>query len=194
MDKIDTALKTVKEYWTQNDWELVYDQDGIKTEKKLFDICPIYCHRIQATIDKPCEGLVEEIWNMTEEKCKKYDKTVVYYKEHESSENWKLLTIRSNITWPLLPRETLGLQVKRVEGNTTWMISISVDDQRYPYDSETVVRTKMHFGVTGFEKLDDNKTKYTKMVMIDPLGNIPSSVVNFFAGNFANIIELLRQC
>jgi len=194
MEKIDIALQTVKQYWSETDWELVSDKNGIKTERKLFpDICPIYCHRIEAIIDKPNEKLVEELWNMDEKKCKKYDKTVVHFKQHDGGENWQLITIRSNLSWPLLPRETLGLQVKKIEGNTIWLIGVSDDNDKCPYDSESIVRTNMHFGVTGYEKLDDNRTKYTKMVMMDPMGDIPTTIVNLFAGNFAHIVELLRE-
>lgn len=195
IDKIEKALETVKQYWTETDWELVYEKNGIKTEKKLFDICPIYCHRVEAIIEKSSDKLVDELWNITEKKCKKYDGTIMHCKQHESGENWQLITVRSNLTWPLLPRETLGFQMKKTEGNTIWLVGVSIEDdnKKYPYDSKSVVRTKMHFGVSGFEKLDDNKTKYTKMVMIDPLGDIPSSIVNLFADNFANIIERLRE-
>jgi len=189
--KIENALQKAKHYWKETDWELVYHKNGIKTERKLFDICPIYCHRVEAIIDKSREKLVDEILNITEEKYKLYDKTIVYFKRHEIGPDWQLMTIRSNITWPLLPRETLGLQVKKTEQNTTWIISISVDDDRYPYDSNQVVRTKMHFVVSGFEKIE-NQTRYTKMVLMDPMGDIPTTIVNWYAGNLVNIVELLK--
>ena len=189
--EIDRALETAKKYWAETDWDLLYDQDGIVSEKKLFDACPVYCHRISATIDRSSEQIVEEFWNMDMEKCKKFDKSIVLYQERERGDDWHLLAIRSAFSWPIQPRETLGLQVKKYEGDTIWLVSVSVENEKYPCDND-VVRTKLHFDVASLEKLDDNKTKYTKMTMIDPMGSIPPQIINWFFGNRIHVVEVLR--
>lgn len=212
--KIRNAQHTINNRWKETDWELVSYYNGILVERKLFEDCPIYNYRIDAVIEKSYEELANELWNMTEEKYQKYDKTVVKYEVHESGEvhcasqcdishhqtPWRLMTLRSNLGWPIAQRETLGFQIKKHSYTNSgerhiWLISVSVEDDRYPPDA-SIVRTNMHFTATCLENMDSplgKRTRYTKMVSIDPCGYIPSSVVNLFAGNFANVVELLRE-
>lgn len=193
-DQLDAALNIAKQYLGQTDWTIVSDENGIVTCKKNFpDICPIDCYKITATINKSHEELLQKIWNLTEEQYKEFDRTIVHLEKHKTGNNWKLMTIRSELGWPIMPRETLGIQIIKRETSNIWLVSISVDDDEIPYNKNKVVRTKMHLQVNGFEDLGNNRTKYTKVVHLDPKGDIPPIIINMFVQNFSHIINKLRE-
>ena len=135
----------------------------------------------------------KKIWNLTEQQYKEFDKTIVHFEKHKISDNWRLMAIRGELGWYIMPRETLGIQIIKREEHTIWLVSISVDNDEIPYDKNKVVRTKMHLQVNGFEDLGNNQTKYTKVVHLDPKGDIPPAIVNMFVKNFSHIVNKLRE-
>jgi hypothetical protein len=193
-NQIENALLTAKNFWKDNDWEIIYDKNDIKSEKKLFDdICPFYCYRMSGIINKSNEKVVEDTIDMFSENTTKFKKDKYRCKEHENGDNWWIMTTTEKLPFPMSPREALILKVKKCEENTIRLISISIDNEKYPCN-ESVVKMKLHFDVISFEKVGKgDKTMFSRMIMVDPSGSLPIWFVNLFDIDYYNTIKMLRK-
>ena len=78
--------------------------------------------------------------------------------------------------------------------DTFAIVATSVDDTSVPV-AESVVRGEIKIGVYLYEPVagDATRTHHQSVVLIDPKGNIPASIVNAALSNRAIFYEKLRD-
>lgn len=154
--------------------------------------CSIPCYMVKTNINKPQEELINKIWLGTLESVKKYDDLIQSFEVIEKGDNWKIVSMVNSLPWPLWPRQLVYYQMKIIEGNTTYLISYSIDHDSIPYETDRYVRAKVCFSV--YEFIDNNDhTVVTRMTQIDPCGNLPQLVIEMFSGKLVNMFNMWKH-
>jgi len=104
----------------------------------------------------------------------------------------KLLRRRYSAPFPLHPREFIVVNVHKQVGDSYLLFSTSVSHFEYP-ETEDYVRGDMKVSGTILRPFAGNKTKMTKIVQIDPKGNIPSALVNFVVHDQPSLLVALNK-
>ena len=196
IEQLQKVLANAKVLLSESDWEFVKEDDGIICERKEFkDVCPIPCYRVSGQItNKSFEEVKKLIWTTNEARAKELDPSIIYWKieKENDDKSCRVVVQRNKLMFPLWTREGVCAQAKFHEEGKLWSVAASVSDPDIVTDENEFVLTKIHMTVTLVEKTDDGIT-YHKIAQIDPCGNIPQSVVNYFASNTMDIVKKLRN-
>lgn len=169
-------------------WTHVLEKEGINMYKyPRPNVSPIPCYLVEATYGKTKDALVKKIWDSTEETAKKYDLKISMWRVVEKGDNYKVCSQYTDMPWPLYPRHIVYTQYKIDEGNTTYLVSFSVDHPDVIIDEKTHVKSKVHLSVYAYIDNGDNTTTVWRILQVDPCGNVPTSVVDYFSASVMNM-------
>jgi len=167
-------------------WVLTYEKDGTTAWKKPLTGSPIDTFKVVATLNASPQVACERIWNFNFSDWKYMDENILGYEILLTiSENAKIIWQGNSLPWPLYSRDVVMIMIK-VEQNGSFMIlntSRGLDSSKWSCDIKKFVRSVLHFNTFLFEPMkESNKCKLTRVVNVDPAGNIPPSIVNSQAG------------
>jgi len=194
--KAQKLLKKAKVYLSEKDWTDV-ESGTTKTtmKKKYFEQSSIACYILKTNSSKTVEQLTSKIWDVNQEIVKKNDKDITMWKQPYSGDNWKVCHQTNSMPWPLYHRELVFQQTKIIDGDTTWLVASSVDPKQISVktDPDTNYLANVIMSIWGFTKINQNKTRITRIIHVEPNGLIPEFVVNSSAMKHVEIIEKLAN-
>mmetsp|Transcript_11119 Transcript_11119/g.16687 ORF Transcript_11119/g.16687 Transcript_11119/m.16687 type:complete len:157 (+) Transcript_11119:180-650(+) len=129
------------------------------------------------------EKLSSSLWSLDEETMKQWDEKCLKWNAEELADNVKLICQETKLPWPLWNRDLTHLWSKHEEGDDIWHVWRETEHPDHPERPKEFVRAKVLLAAAVFKKADDNKTTITRLVHVDPAGNVPSSFVNSQATN-----------
>jgi len=178
----------------KDSWTPVADKEGIKMYRlPRPDVSPIPCYLIETTYNKPKVELMNKIWGATEETTKKYDLKISMWCVVENGDNYKVCSQYTDMTWPLYPRHIVYAQYKIDEGDSTYLVSFSVDHPNVKTDEKTHVRSKVHISAYTYVDNHDGTTTVRRILQVDPCGNVPTSVVDYFSTSVMNMFAMWKN-
>lgn len=166
----------------EKDWNVVIqsdDDNATLLEKKQFDGYSLPHYRTKVTINLPKHQLVNMIWNANLESTQKDDANVTTFEEIETNADpaFKVRRQINKLPFPCFPRETVFIQFRIEELETTWLVGFSIDHPDYPVNMWRAIRTSLDMSVYRFYSVSQNQTVVQRITNIDPNGLIPKSVI-----------------
>eukprot|EP01128_Nolandella_sp_AFSM9_P004079 TRINITY_DN1789_c0_g1_i2.p1 TRINITY_DN1789_c0_g1~~TRINITY_DN1789_c0_g1_i2.p1 ORF type:complete len:245 (+),score=43.82 TRINITY_DN1789_c0_g1_i2:104-736(+) len=186
----EKLLVTCKEYYEASDYELKYETDGIKMETKVYPVSPIPCFRCSGYIDATPSEVCDFYWSLPAQPQEDFDKSVYEWQVAKviDSEN-RILYQKNKVPWPLWDRESLVSQTKYTESDGT--IFVVAGSTEIPtdvkLDPSNYVRATVYMGALIF-KPEGTGTRFTRLLLTDPEGNIPTVIVTMVADGMKNMI------
>jgi len=111
----------------------------------------------------------------------------------ENGDNYKVCSQYTDMTWPLYPRHIVYAQYKIDEGDSTYLVSFSVDHPNVKTDEKTHVRSKVHISAYTYVDNHDGTTTVRRILQVDPCGNVPTSVVDYFSTSVMNMFAMWKN-
>lgn len=177
------------------------NKNGTILSKKDLDTSPISCYMLETVLKKPASVLASHIWDVDENIVKKYDHDITYWTEIEKSQKgekgdaWKVCHQTTSAPWPIWPRELAFAQVKIQDDkdNTIWLVAFSISHEKVPLRDKEFVRAVILMSIWGFTPMNENEneTKVTRVVHVEPRGSIPTWAVNAAVNKHVGIVENL---
>ena len=184
-----SLLETAKLYLYQPNWNFVLEKSGTLLESRDFpDTCSIPCYRVSTTIKKQKDDLCSRIWDISQQSARIDDPDITSLTIIETGPNHKIRRQTNHMPWPLWPRETVSVQVRIDEGDTTWFVGYSIDHPDV-VQTDAYVRTNVHMSVYEITMLDPNSTRVRRVVQLDPCGDIPTFLVTSQTGKMVDAIN-----
>jgi len=192
LETAQKLLERAKAYLSEKDWTGVKSGKTTMQKKYFSALSPISCYVLTTESDKSVETLTSKIWDVNEGIVKANDPEITMWESPTSGQDWKICHQTNSMKWPLWHRELVFQQTKVVDGDTTWLVASSVDPKE-----ATVKTSPKHclanviMSVWGFTKLDQDKTRITRIIHVEPNGLIPAWLVDASATKHVGIIEKL---
>ncbi len=177
----------------QEGWTVVNEADGVLLESKPRQGSYINCYRVQGLVDKTPQEGAEWMWKWRLGEWQKFtpdlqEVTVV----EQVNENQRLLYQRSSLPWPLWHRDVCMLSTKMEKNGVYYLLYKSVVDEKVPERPKEFVRATVLIGCYAFEA-HEGRTKITRVIHLEPNGNIPSSIVNMKAVELHTTFKTLQK-
>lgn len=190
----DLQVALQRKLCVKDSWNPVMEQDGIKMYKlPRPNVSPIPCYLVEATYNKPKDELMNKIWDITEETAKKYDLKISMWTIVEKGDDYKVCSQYTDMIWPVWPRHIVYAQYKIDDGDTTHFVSFSVDHPNVKTNESTHVRSKVHLSVYSYCDNRDGTTTVRRVLQVDPCGNVPTSVVDYFSTSVMNMFAMWKK-
>jgi len=177
----------------QNGWTKLYAENDTEIFEKTIPGNSINCFKAVGMVDSTPEKLVDFLWSADESRWKTIDDTLVNWRIVEQLDsNHLIITQVNKLPWPLWSRDMVMVRAKFEENGTYYTCLRSVEHPKVPLDTANYVRANVLLSSFVFEPVN-GKTKLTRLLLIDPAGNIPSAVVNTNAKGSNSVILWLRK-
>jgi len=128
-----------------------------------------------------------------------YDTNYTSWEIKEDGVTSRLIHQVNKLPWPLWSRDMFMHQIKHVDDEKgiymLLLTSKGVDNSKCPCDTANHVRAIVNVSAFVFEKTvdDPTKSKFTRILNVDPSGIIPTSVVNMQASQIYGCIAELNN-
>ena len=188
-------IKKIKLFALEDDWIIMSDpSDKTVLKKKYFpEVSETACYFMIKQVNKSDDYLINREWRMTEEEVKKHDSTIVSSIDIEFGLDWRIVHQVNSICWPVWPRDLVFTQFKIIDGNTTWIVGNSIEHVHAPHNPLEYIRATIHMTAWGFTPINQNKTMVTRVLFVDPHGNIPEYFINATISRHVNIVNNLDK-
>jgi len=188
------VLNSAKLYLTQPKWLTIYNKDGTLVHKKDFnDISSISCFILQKNIAKPKMELVNKIWNVDENIVKKNDPEIKLWKKIEEGDYWKVCYQINSTPFPIWNRDLSFVQTQLEENNIIWLVAYSIEHPNIPLQPNNYVRANIIMSIWKFVEIDKNNTEVTRIIHVEPKGNIPAFFINSSIDKHIKLLENLEK-
>jgi hypothetical protein len=179
------------------DWELSSMVGDIALQHKKFNDAPIPAYRCSTSVQNSLHSdLVKAIWDINEDKIKNIDSSILNWEVLESYPDCRVIrqVLSMGPKFLVWPRESILVQaVIRQQPDQTWYVSYSLDEHKsVPLDEKNYVRGKCVFNTLGFVK-NGNDTVIHKVILADPCGNIPASVITMFSHKTVQLLNYVKD-
>lgn len=197
MDYSESAKQLVqkaKQTFTENDWTLYSEIDGVKIESKLYPECPISCFRATGLVNTTPEKLFNVVKSFDEGIWRTYDPDIIKWENLENVEasDTKIILQINKLPWPLWSRKGVSAITNLQDNDSYWIVGRSVEHPNSPEDPKNYVTAKVHMAIYGFVP-ENGVTRVWRFFHVDPSGNIPSFVVDANAQKLSTIIKDLMN-
>jgi hypothetical protein len=180
----------------ETDWEFASMIGDIQLQHKKFDDAPVPGYRCSTIVQNSLHSdLIKAIWDTSDESMKKIDSNILNWEVIESYPDCRVVRqIMSMgprfIVWP---RESILVQAIIREPDQTWYVSYSLDEHKsVTLDETKYVRGKCIFNTLAFIK-KDNDTIVHKVILADPCGNIPQSIITLFSHKTVQLLNYVKN-
>ena len=181
--------QAIEEAWNRAN-TLASETEGWKEEKKddvafltskNFEGCPVNCFKVVGVVNATPKAAVDLLWGWRKEEWQRFAPDIEDWEiVDEVDENTRVVRQVNKLSWPLSNRD-MALASGRVESDGTHaLIFRSVEHDKVPVVSKNVRANVLLSGFV-FAPEGDSKSTLTRIIHVDPAGNIPSSVVNVTA-------------
>jgi len=161
----------------KNGWEVIKEEQNVKLEGKVFSGHSHKCYRVKGAIELAPSALLEFMWTFETEQWKKLTPETIEWQTLETI-NKNLQAVRSTIKlpWPLTPRELVMVKARFSEGDTQFLVFQSIEHDKAP-ETKDFVRATV-YNSSWIMTQDGSRTALTRIVQVDPSGNVPASISN----------------
>eukprot|EP01121_Diplochlamys_sp_Union-15-3_P009955 TRINITY_DN273_c0_g1_i1.p1 TRINITY_DN273_c0_g1~~TRINITY_DN273_c0_g1_i1.p1 ORF type:complete len:205 (+),score=43.29 TRINITY_DN273_c0_g1_i1:70-684(+) len=179
VDTLKEGLEAAKKFGAEVDgWTQSHDANGVIGAWKTITGSSISCYRATGTVNAPPEKVIDELWGRREAEWKKYDDGIQKWEIKEQIDaNTRIVYQDNKLGFPLSNRDMVMIQGRFHEGDTYYLVFKSIDYSGAPATSDKV-RATVTISAWIFAPAEAGKTKATRILHVDPAGNIPSMVVN----------------
>jgi len=189
----DNFQEVKKMLTDQTGWTKLYSENETEVFEKAVQGCSINCFKAVGLVNATPDKLIDYIWSGDEARWKTIDDTLVNWRIVERLDDNHLIIAQVNkLPWPLWPRDMAMVRAKFEENGTQYVTLRSVECPKVPLDTVNYVRANVLISAFIFEPVD-GKSKVTRLILVDPAGNIPAAVVNTNAKGSNSVILWLRK-
>jgi hypothetical protein len=178
---------------SQSNWQLAKEQDGIKVFLKNAEGTGIKMMRVECDMPSKQEAVLGLILDLpASEKWIPQTKTLRYLRRPSLTECYYYSELR--LPWPVSNRDYV-IHVKASQQPTTKMVT--VDANAVPGEvpeKEGIVRVQNSIVKWLLYPTQNGRTKLIYQIFTDPGGNLPITLVNYFAKQAAfDIVKKMRE-
>lgn len=172
----------------QSDWALKKNANAIKIYTREIPNETIDEYKAITTIDAKIESVVSELINAPQYNDTS-DSGISYYVK-QLSENQHVFYAHKALPWPIRDRDIITLLTVEKISDTKYKLILKSLPDAVP-EKDNTIRIKNLVGHWILEE-DDNKTKITQQLFVNPEGALPSFVINnlLVKGPFKTFSEL----
>jgi len=190
---VQEAWALAKERKDETDgWQEEKKDDAATMWSKNFAANPINCFKVQGTIQAKPQQLADMMWGWRKEEWQRFAPDIDTWEIiEEVDDNTRILRQVNKLTWPLSNRDMCLAAGRITEGDTHALVFRSTINEKVPANSSNV-RANVILSAFIFTPDGDN-TKLTRIIHVNPEGNIPTSVVNMNAKATHAVVQTFRQ-
>ena len=189
LNAAESAYDKLKILCLQKDWQLVGEYKGVEMSKRRFQDSTISMYKGVKVIDNNPKLISELFLNLDPTTLKKWDPTFEIYQTERSVEKQADFQLDidymvSSLPWPVWSRDFVLLSARKIVGNAIYHFQTSIDYPHKPPQPDKYVRGLVNvsgfvFEPVGTESIESSKqTKITRILHVDPKGQIPSWIIN----------------
>jgi len=202
MDHVEFAVKAFEDakfYLNKEDgWtSTFYDEEqGLYGEKTPVTWSSVEMYRGGGTVFLSPKDICDRLWSLGLDDWQKlYSDCKEWSIKETVNDHIRVVHQLNSMTWPIWGRELVVNQSRWEEDGTYYIVSRTVDDERWPYDTSNYVKCTVFLSVYIFSPVEgrDNESIATRLVQLDPNGNIPSTVVNRYAASIYDFVNKLND-
>jgi hypothetical protein len=158
-------------------WTQFSDRDGVVTSYKPIEGTKVLAMKGVGEVDVPLERVLGVFLDGS--KSTEWVDLMIAYKEKPESQDVRVEYQLYDMPWPIWDREFVLRRVDTYDAatKTVRVTYTSVDDPAFPLRDDTVRGTD-HGSFWEFTALPGGRTRIVIEVFIDPMGSIPSWLVN----------------
>jgi hypothetical protein len=192
-EKLD-FLRSLAPLTPDNKWKLALEQNNIKIYLKLDESSKLYIVRAEAVANVSINKVTDLLRD--NDKVITYDSTLESLKILEETENqWVVYTISKKPSILIDKRDCVTLTSYQKDGNEEIFVGGTINHHDFPAKNSPV-RCEIPIWGWVLTPISESKTKLIYIVLADPKGSVPKSVINAFCReqgmcvrNVRNIVE-----
>ena len=191
-DAIKEALAVAKE---TDGWKVSDESNGAKLDLKAVPGSSINAARVKGTVRASPEKLADLMFGWAEADWKKWSPDIESWGVVEQvSDDTRVVRQVNKLSWPLWNRETVFFVAKRKLEDGSYIIVVkSVDHDKAPKQDDKFVRAKILISFFLFEPIEGGHSNVTRVLHVDPAGNIPTAVINANIKSTHAVIESFNK-
>ncbi|MFT3680788.1 MAG: START domain-containing protein [Ferruginibacter sp.] len=180
--------------FSQKDWTLKVDKEGIKIYTKITENSPFKAVKTTCTIDAPLSRVAAVLmdinstadWVYATKKCSVLKQVsaseLIYYSEVEAP-------------WPVSNRDFIVRLWITQDAKTKTVSVLSENKPDHLPENKGIVRIRKSHSQWTMEPLPNGQVKVEFMLQVDPGGSLPAWIINMFAtkGPFESFKKLREQ-
>jgi len=147
--------------------------------------------KVVGTLPVPPKEVYETLWDLKLRKTIEVDLIDIVLVE-KITDDIEVTRTRYSAPFPVTAREIVAVRYRVERDGVYYVISFSVNHNDVKSDSN-YVRAVLHINALICKPLPDNKTEFTRIIDVEPKGNIPNFVVNITKTSAARFVVLLRK-
>eukprot|EP01099_Mayorella_cantabrigiensis_P002805 TRINITY_DN2254_c0_g1_i1.p1 TRINITY_DN2254_c0_g1~~TRINITY_DN2254_c0_g1_i1.p1 ORF type:complete len:235 (-),score=57.31 TRINITY_DN2254_c0_g1_i1:53-664(-) len=189
------CFERIEKEFAANDWTLASDDDGVDLYTKTVSESPIQAIKVTGIVNIEPHKLIDKLYTMPLEDWKKLDDALLTREVVENvDENHQLVYQTSHLPWPLWPRDlSMGVARRSRPDGGAVLLLFSVKSDKMPEKPKEFVRAEMAFSAFLALPHGDNKTKFYRIVVLNPAGSLPTALVNSKIHGARAIVPLINQ-
>jgi hypothetical protein len=193
-EQVANAVALAKTLMKETDgWTVSKEEGNTVLSVKTCPGSSVNCARAVGPVKGKPEELIEKLWAFRKAEWQKWSDDVEEWNIiDEVDENTRVVYQVNKLPWPIWNRDACFAQAKGEDSGVHYLISFSVEHEKAPRQDQKYVRASVIIGVYAFEA-DGDVTKATRIIHLDPAGNIPSSLVNSKTSSVFQVIEQLNS-
>jgi len=151
-------------------------------------------YRVKGELNHPPKHVIETLWSWGESEWQACDDIETWRKKADINDNLRIVYQVNKLPWPLWNRDFSLLMHRREDEGRHFLLFCSVEHPDIP-NEEANKRQRAQVSISAFimEPQGENKTKLTRILHVDPAGNIPKKIVNSHAKKVHDVIEDLNK-
>eukprot|EP01129_Flabellula_baltica_P015478 TRINITY_DN7903_c0_g1_i1.p1 TRINITY_DN7903_c0_g1~~TRINITY_DN7903_c0_g1_i1.p1 ORF type:complete len:225 (+),score=30.90 TRINITY_DN7903_c0_g1_i1:60-677(+) len=183
---VPTVIDELLSYNNSDAWKTTHNVMGRQGYSMNVDFSNIKMFKAVDSIsfeDISAEDAFYAVWKISEEDWKMLDPDVMLWDVlEEISEDIRIVMQISKLPWPLWDRASVMIATREYVDGKYIIAYKSIEDERFPVNKKKFVRCMVNVSGFIFEENGDGCT-VTRIMQIDPNGNVPSSIVNSLSSN-----------
>jgi hypothetical protein len=180
--------------FSQNDWSLRTDKEGIKVYTKNLENSPYKAVKTVCTIDASLSRLTAVLLDINSTKDWVYaTKTCTVLKQPSQSELYYHSEL--SIPWPVSNRDFIVRLIVSQDAATKAVTVLGENQPNYLPENKSVVRIQQSYSKWVIMPLQNGKVQIEYVLQVDPGGSVPAWLINMFAtkGPFESFQKLRMQ-
>ena len=174
-------LKQIYPLDSNNKWSLEVEEDNLTVHSQYDQESGLKLIRAQTVINAPASKIIEVAKEVTVSL--EWDKTLEDCKQLYEKDGYHVLYALVKKTPLVVQREVVILAKFFYENDgSVYNVATSID---FPGIEESIYKVRAKAHLVGWVLLPDpndpNKTNYTLILHVDPLGWVPKAIINYFS-------------
>merc|ERR1712093_246997 len=174
----EKAFEQAKQLLSDNGWTPRKQGDGCTLEERELPGEPIKAFKVEGIINRPVKECGDKLWNFRQAEWQKLDSDCELFNVVEEGDDLRLVYQLNKIPWPLWQRDVSVLWRRIEEDGAFYFVATSIDNPKVPEYKDKYVRATLTFSLIALVPEGDSKTKFTRVLHVNPAGNIPAAFVN----------------